>query len=1418
MTVFILDTIFLIAYILQIPHKRMTASNMSNSGNGLLNTLRAWISDSGHHFHKKQLFEQNTELLENQGTGGKIKNGVPPRMEAGVDYINAGQDDQMEVYGYTRSFWLSFTSWFFIVLTCGLLRLFFHWTPHWWLYATHKRCGLQVAQKVLIVEEFQKKHKCYHVKEVTTHTKNDFENFNSEKTGDRWDSQALKEIRQGNVPLTIHTSGGIFKEIDCLRMFRCKKMRFVWDWEKSEFQQLHGLDHQVSTATLHHQKGVSLQDQFLRRFVYGDNEIKIPLKSIPELLFLEVLNPFYIFQICSFILWFLDNYYYYAIAILIMSVFGVSMSIIQTRRNLLNLQSTVHSSDVVSIIQGSNGEVVTVPTEHLVPGDVLVVPSRGCIMHCDAVLLTGTCIVNESMLTGESVPVTKTSLPNVQSVMFDQKEHSRHTLFCGTQIIQTRYFDSEKVLAVVVRTGFSTSKGSLVRSILYPPPVDFKFEHDSYKFVKLLAGLASLGFVYTILTKVLRGVSVRDITLEALDLITVVVPPALPAAMTVGSMYAQNRLGKKDIYCITPRCINVSGSVDCVCFDKTGTLTEDGMDMWGVVPVRNNHFHIPVKEVDSLEVDDELCRAMVTCHSLTIIDGKLSGDPLDLKMFESTTWLLEEPEIDDNSKFDLIFPTVVRPPPNVADKASLEIGIVRQFPFSSSLQRMSVITRVLGASKFTVYCKGSPEMIMSLSLPNTVPTEFHSVLEEYTQQGYRVLAVGSKTLSGSYVKIQRMQREDVECGLQFIGLVIMENRLKPETTGVIRELRSAHIRTIMVTGDNIQTAMSVARDCGMIPACRSIIVVHGVAAIAGQAPQICFTQSQADAAIANGGGDASYMTNLTNSNSLQSLATIESGSVVFIEDPPPGITSQQCNGDVKLNISGKDYCFAVTGKTWSIIKNHFPELIPRIATRGAVFARMSPDQKQQLVQELQGLGYYVAMCGDGANDCGALKAAHTGISLSEAESSVASPFTSKVANISCVPTVIREGRAALVTSFGIFKYMAAYSLCQFVSVMILYSIDSNLTDVQYLYIDLFMITIFAFFFGRTEAFDGPLVKTPPLSSLISLSPVLSLLAQIAVVIVIQTLSFYHIQTYDWFVPYNAATTKDETVGCFENYAIFATSSFQYIILAVVFSKGPPYRKAIFNNYGMLLSSIGTTALTVWIVLGPPVWVQEKFELKMPLDISFSFFMLVYAGINFILASVLETFLIDRLVSKKLRYRSHNIEKSRRMYLAIERELSNDQTWPSLSHEPPTIDLSSNLKQPPRSPATITEISSDFSKLHGEANHISRQRLASVCGVTLNPIALIQVPKRRTISESDRVIGNTQEVANQDSDFTGHSETVSSSWNPLTCERQFSWPPSNANGSCKVLSPSASLKEVSIQPDQHRRNSNSIILEMSSLPS
>ena len=84
-----------------------------------------------------------------------------------------------------------------------------------------------------------------------------------------------------------------------------------------------------------------------------------------------------------------------------------------------------------------------------------------------------------------------------------------------------------------------------------------------------------------------------------------------------------------------------------------------------------------------------------------------------------------------------------------------------------------------------------------------------------------------------------------------------------------------------------------------------------------------------------------------------------------------------------------------------------PEVLQRMLVCGQVFARMSPDEKHELVEKLQSIEYCCGFCGDGANDCGALKAADVGISLSEAEASVAAPFTSRVFDITCVPEVIR---------------------------------------------------------------------------------------------------------------------------------------------------------------------------------------------------------------------------------------------------------------------------------------------------------------------------------------------------------------------------------------------------------------------------
>lgn len=165
------------------------------------------------------------------------------------------------------------------------------------------------------------------------------------------------------------------------------------------------------------------------------------------------------------------------------------------------LHETVKNTGNAWIVN-TKGHSIEVPTRSLVPGDIIEIPASGCTMQCDAVLLSGNCILDESMLTGESVPVTKTALPMKRDTIFDKKEHAKNTLFCGTKVIQTRYIGSKKVLALVINTGNITAKGGLVRSILYPPPVDYKFEQDSYKFIQFLALIACCGFIYTLVTKV----------------------------------------------------------------------------------------------------------------------------------------------------------------------------------------------------------------------------------------------------------------------------------------------------------------------------------------------------------------------------------------------------------------------------------------------------------------------------------------------------------------------------------------------------------------------------------------------------------------------------------------------------------------------------------------------------------------------------------------------------------------------------------------------------------------------------------------------------------------------------------------------------------------------------------------------------
>uniref|UniRef100_A0A3Q1BMN3 Polyamine-transporting ATPase 13A3 n=1 Tax=Amphiprion ocellaris TaxID=80972 RepID=A0A3Q1BMN3_AMPOC len=1120
--------------------------------------------------------------------------------------LNKGEEEEMELQGYRLCRWRLALVGLGVLCTGGFLLLLLYWMPEWCVKSTCTRTTARDAEVVLLrsTDEFRRWFLA-RVRVMLAPGSNPFHSLETQTTSPSspsspscpFSSPASPPLANGHTP---HPSDGspaqelISRFADYqptqIRYFTFHSTKYYWNDEVQNFEVLTGLeDLQVSCSTLHseHSTGLTRNQQEYRRLFFGVNEIAVKVPSVFKLLIKEVLNPFYIFQLFSVILWSADEYYYYAVAIVFMSVISIATSLYTIKKQYVMLHDMVAAHSIVRVsVCRANNDIEEILSTDLVPGDVIVIPSNGTIMPCDAVLVSGTCIVNESMLTGESVPVTKTNLPNPGPgergeeaySAYNTEEHKRHTLFCGTNVIQTRFYTGELVKAVVVRTGFSTAKGQLVRSILYPKPTDFKLYRDAYLFLLCLVAVAGIGFVYSIVLSIMNKVPAKTIIIESLDIITITVPPALPAAMTAGIVYAQRRLKRIGIFCISPQRINICGQINLVCFDKTGTLTEDGLDLWGVQRVENGSFHLSEENAykENL-VKSQFVACMATCHSLTKIEGQLSGDPLDLKMFEATGWILEEATEEETSLHNRIMPTVVRPPkqllppePAVSpeqDMSAYEIGIVRQFPFSSALQRMSVVARLLGEKRMDAYMKGAPEVVAGLCKKETVPENFAEVLEGYTKQGFRVIALAHRRLESklTWHKVQNINRDHIEANMEFLGLIIMQNKLKPETPGVLQDLHRANIRTVMVTGDNMLTAISVARDCGMIPPQDTVIIADAIPPHDGQAAKI--TWRYAD---------------------------------------KPTKTSRLEPKTQEL------YHFAMNGKSFAVIAEHFPDMLQKLVLHGTVFARMAPDQKTQLIEALQGVDYFVGMCGDGANDCGALKRAHGGISLSELEASVASPFTSRTPNISCVPSLIREGRAALITSFCVFKFMALYSIIQYISVTLLYSILSNLGDFQFLFIDIAIILLIVFTMSLNPAWKELVSRRPP-SGLISGPLLFSVLTQILICLGFQTITFLWVRQQPWYTvwmpltdvcnltshinvsDHNDTEIDDHNIQNFENTSLFYVSCFQYLIVAIVFSKGKPFRQPSYKNWPFVVSAVSLYIFLLFIMFHPIESIDEFLE-------------------------------------------------------------------------------------------------------------------------------------------------------------------------------------------------------------------------------
>jgi cation-transporting ATPase 13A3/4/5 len=813
-------------------------------------------------------------------------------------------------------------------------------------------------------------------------------------------SSVVKNIVGGDAYPTDHEHGGILTQYNATTAWT---LNFV-----------------ASTAG---EKGVGLAEAEDRLKRLGKNEIPFKIDPIGELLRGEFFTKFFFYQFQIYMVWFWYSYLFVAFCEFSIVLLAAFLKMYLKRRNqeIIAQLTVFHSTE--SVLR--DGTWLGIDSALLVPGDVIRVQSEAAV-PCDIILIQGMAVCDESGLTGESMPVPKTAAPkNGSNTRVTDNGAAKHTLFAGTTVLQAGSSESEVVTGVVIATGIRTSKGELISHILNPPAMIFKYDEEFTVVFGMLAvfGCCLLGLVFFLFYW--NGSPKAEVVKFATGVFTVsqLLSPLLPLALVVGEVAASKRLLDMSVFCINSKRIAISGKVRVCAFDKTGTITKEGLDFCGVRQISPTQAKFLGDKILSFEaipqtddVDDGgqrsvappvledhesetnlLVQGLATCHAVSMYGTEYIGNQVEVKMFSATDFSIVN--VSGGATFMRGF----------VGGMARDIEVLKRFEFDHARMSMSVLVRSNGV--VYAFCKGAAERMQGAFVPGSMPEDFIPQAQTDASNGFYVLALGYKAMGRLRSSdVLALKREDVEQGMQPLGLVLFRNELKEDSREAITKLREGDVRCVMITGDNAQTGLYVAKASSLVADTRRVFLAD--------AKEPCMSATQRDSSEhALSGTDAVSWTEMGRGR----CAAVCANGVVA---PPACFSTRHILEMVQNNGSG-DVELAMTGRAFS----HFVRAKPtmdRLLFHTRIFARMSPTQKADTINLFIDKGLVTAMCGDGGNDCGALRAAHVGLALSEAEASVVSPFSSKTKSIHSMVDLLREGRCALATSFASYRFVLTY--------------------------------------------------------------------------------------------------------------------------------------------------------------------------------------------------------------------------------------------------------------------------------------------------------------------------------------------------------------------------------------------------------
>ena len=444
-----------------------------------------------------------------------------------------------------------------------------------------------------------------------------------------------------------------------------------------------------------------------------------------------------------------------------------------------------------------DGQSIEVPSESLVIGD-LVVFETGDIIPADIRIVEAANLkIQESSLTGESMPVDKNALVIEKD---DVPLGDQNNMAFSSGIVTYG-----RGRGLVVATGMRTQVGKIAAMLQDTPDTETPMNRRLEQLGRIL-GIAALAIcVLIFVVGILYGNSVIDMFMIAVTLAVAAIPEGLPAVSTVVLAIGVQRLVKKNAIIRTLPSVETLGSATVICSDKTGTLTQNQMT---VVSAVNNLSIIqidrsmPVAEMNKEEL--ALCKIAALCNDAkmrTADDGNYEymGDPTETALLEYA------------ALYGLL-----------KDELETEYPRVAEIPFDSERKRMTTINR-FGKNTWRVNVKGGLDEVLSVCSHILIDGEIFPVNQTHKKQidelNRQMASSALRVLAMAYVDLEQIPNElsvsAIENNLVFAGLIGMIDPARPEVIDAVAKCHDAGIRTVMITGDHKVTAMAIARQIGI---------------------------------------------------------------------------------------------------------------------------------------------------------------------------------------------------------------------------------------------------------------------------------------------------------------------------------------------------------------------------------------------------------------------------------------------------------------------------------------------------------------------------------------------------------------------------------------------------------------------------